>query len=164
MPRGKVLRAAFVVTVGFFLGAAPSSYFSRSSPAIEVTAWSLVYGTLSSLMTAIHAVMIKSAQKPAEGHSVTGMAYWTNLIGAGALVPWIFINNEIETLRNLGDENLKIFVFGCAVTGFFGWLLCMAGLLSIKVTSPVTHMFSSAARNVIQTVLGVAIFGDVVTP
>jgi hypothetical protein len=38
---------------------------------------------------------------------------------------------------------MKVFVWGSLVTGFFGFLLCVAGLLSIKVTSPVTHMFSS---------------------
>jgi GDP-fucose transporter C1 len=32
-----------------------------------------------------------------------------------------------------------------------------------KVTSPITHMFSSAARSVLQTLLGVMIFGDILT-
>lgn len=40
-------------------------------------------------------------------------------------------------------------------------MICVAGLLSIKVTSPVTHMFSSAVRSVLQTILGVNLFGDV---
>ena len=35
--------------------------------------------------------------------------------------------------------------------------------MSIKVTSPTTHMISSAMRGVIQTILGVSLFGDVVT-
>jgi hypothetical protein len=38
---------------------------------------------------------------------------------------------------------MRVFIWGSLVTGFFGFLLCVAGLLSIKVTSPVTHMFSS---------------------
>jgi len=49
------------------------------------------------------------------------------------------------------------------VTGLFGFLLCVAGLLSIKITSPITHMFSSAARSVLQTALGIWIFGDILT-
>lgn len=115
-------------------------------------------------MTAVHAVMIKSAQKHVEGNSIIGLAYWTNLIGVGAVAPWIIFNGEIGRLAKLQGEGLMVFVVGSAVTGFFGWLLCVAGLLSIKVTSPVTHMFSSAARSVIQTVLGVIIFGEIVTP
>ncbi|KAG5649845.1 hypothetical protein H0H81_001802 [Sphagnurus paluster] len=56
-----------------------------------------------------------------------------------------------------------IFIWGSLVTGFFGFLLCVAGLLSIKITSPITHMFSSAARSVLQTLLGVLIFNDILT-
>lgn len=84
-----------------------------------------------------------------------------------------------------------ILCFG--LQGFFGFIICMAGLLSITITSPVTHMFSSvrrlrrsissvcwpapltlsaivmlfyslqAVRSVLQTVLGMAIFSDILT-
>jgi GDP-fucose transporter C1 len=46
--------------------------------------------------------------------------------------------------------------------GVVGFLICVAGVLSIKVTSPVTHMFSAAVRSVLQTILGIRIFGDVI--
>lgn len=36
-------------------------------------------------------------------------------------------------------------------------------MLSIKVTSPITHMISAAVRGVIQTFMGVWFFGDVIT-
>ena len=39
----------------------------------------------------------------------------------------------------------------------------MAGFLQIKVTSPVTHMISSALRGVLQTLVAVACFGDTVS-
>lgn len=55
------------------------------------------------------------------------------------------------------------FLFGSLITGFFGFMLGLAGLLSIKVTSPVSHMVSSAVRSVLQTLLGVVILGEVVT-
>lgn len=42
-------------------------------------------------------------------------------------------------------------------------MICIAGFLSIKVTSPVTHMVSSAARGVVQTLLSVWFFGDIIT-
>jgi len=35
--------------------------------------------------------------------------------------------------------------------------------LSVKVTSPITHMVSSAARGVLQTALGIWFFGDILT-
>ena len=41
--------------------------------------------------------------------------------------------------------------------------MCTAGLLSIKVTSPITHMYTSAMRAVLQMFLGVWLFGDVLS-
>lgn len=35
------------------------------------------------------------------------------------------------------------FAWGNLVTGLFGFLISVAGILSVKITSPVTHMFSS---------------------
>lgn len=81
-----------------------------------------------------------------------------------------------------GRDALKTFLIGAAVTGLvsclfagwlsiltlvycsvFGFLISIAGTLSIKVTSPVTHMVSSAVRGVFQTYLGVLLFADVIT-
>jgi GDP-fucose transporter C1 len=47
--------------------------------------------------------------------------------------------------------------------GVFGFLMSIASLMSIKVTSPITHMVSSAVRGVAASILGVALFGDVIT-
>ena len=47
--------------------------------------------------------------------------------------------------------------------GIFGYLINVAGFLQIKVTSPVTHMISSALRGVLQTLVAMAVFGDHVT-
>jgi len=41
--------------------------------------------------------------------------------------------------------------------------MSIASLLSIKVTSPITHMVSSAVRGVVASLLGVWLFHDVVT-
>ena len=47
--------------------------------------------------------------------------------------------------------------------GFVGFLINIAGFLQIKVTSPVSHMVSSAIRGVIQTFVAMAIFGEMVS-
>jgi GDP-fucose transporter C1 len=47
--------------------------------------------------------------------------------------------------------------------GVFGFLMSIASLMSIKVTSPITHMVSSAVRGVAASLLGVWLFGDVIT-
>ncbi|EKM61319.1 uncharacterized protein PHACADRAFT_247851 [Phanerochaete carnosa HHB-10118-sp] len=164
VPSRRVLLAAGVVTLGFVLGVAPHTFANiqwRSAP----SGLSIFYGVLSSLFIAVHAVLIKSSL-PHVHNSTIQLAYWQNLGSALFLAPFILIQGEYGLLRvlmNSRDWNAGVFVWGSIITGVFGFLLCVAGLLSIKVTSPITHMFSSAARSVIQTLLGVWLFNDLFT-
>ncbi|GJE85811.1 nucleotide-sugar transporter-like protein [Phanerochaete sordida] len=164
LPSRRVLLAAGVVTLGFLLGVAPHTFANiqwRSAP----SGLSIFYGVLSSLFIAVHAVLIKSSL-PHVHNSTIQLAYWQNLGSAAFLAPFILIQGEYGRLLELthsSEWNGSVFVWGSIVTGVFGFLLCVAGLLSIKVTSPITHMFSSAARSVIQTLLGVWLFSDLLT-
>jgi GDP-fucose transporter C1 len=47
--------------------------------------------------------------------------------------------------------------------GMLGFLMGLASLLSIKVTSPITHMVSSAVRGVAGALLGMWLFGDILS-
>ena len=134
--------AAVTVTTGFMVGVAPSS--STPVSAIPSTL-SLFYGVLSSLFIAFHAVLIKSSL-PHCNNSTIQLAWWTNFGSAIMILPFVLIRGEISTLwvmTQAQDWNGTVFAWGSLVTGIFGFLLCVAGLLSIKITSPITHMFSS---------------------
>jgi GDP-fucose transporter C1 len=180
-PSPRVILAAAMVTAGFFIGVAPSSLLHTYVIAEPPSLISLTYGVLSSLMIALHAVLIKSALPHVSGSAIQ-LAYWTNAGSAALVLPFVLFNGELGLALALSGERTRVFVVGSVVTGVFGFLLCVAGLLSIKVTSPVTHMFSSvsgrvfssikprlivtpvqAARTVLQTLLGVGIFGDLMT-
>lgn len=144
LPSLRVILAAILVTVGFFLGVSPSSLASArqwSNP----SQLAIFYGVLSSLFIAVHSVLIK-VSLPHAGNSTIQLAYWQNLGSALFLAPVILLQGEnlklIELSRS-SDWNWEVFVWGSIITGVFGFLLCVAGLLSIKVTSPITHMFSS---------------------
>lgn len=50
----------------------------------------LVYGTLSALMTAVHAVLVKNAVRTLEG-SVLRLTYWSNLLSGAFLVRLSFL-------------------------------------------------------------------------
>lgn len=55
---------------------------------------------------------------------------------------------------------------GCTADGtkgVLGFAMSIASLLSIKVTSPITHMVSSAVRGVAASLLGVWLFHDIIT-
>ncbi|KAJ8516120.1 hypothetical protein ONZ45_g6539 [Pleurotus djamor] len=161
-PSQRIIGTAAIVTLGFLLGVTPSSSLpTTATPSLL----SLFYGVCSSLFIAIHAVLIKTSL-PYCNNSAIQLAYWTNLGSAVMVLPFVFFHGETIILQNLLSDskwNPNVFLWGTLVTGVFGFLLCVAGLLSIKVTSPVTHMFSSAARSVLQTLLGVWIFSDVLT-
>jgi len=161
-PRPTVLLAAFVVTAGFFVGVNPASLVSPSWTAIASNndLHSILYGIMSSFTLALHAVLVKSAQVHVGG-SVTKLSYYTQLLSSVMIIPLIVGNNEILAWFEPDREWIPFFV-GCIITGFFGFLLGISAILSIKVTSPVAHMFSSAARSVLQTVLGMYIFGDII--
>ncbi|PPQ99560.1 hypothetical protein CVT24_005348 [Panaeolus cyanescens] len=161
-PSKLVLACATLVTIGFMVGVAPSS--SLPVTAIPSTL-SLFYGVLSSLFIAFHAVLIKTSL-PYCNNSTIELAWWTNLGSAVMVLPFVVLHGELSLFYGLwtgGVWDWSTFVWGSLVTGVFGFLLCVAGLLSIKVTSPITHMFSSAAKSVLQTLLGVWIFNDIMT-
>jgi len=161
-PSTRIVIAAVTVAAGFLLGVAPSTVVPAN---IAPSSLSLFYGFLSSLFIAFHAVLIKSSL-PYCNNSTIQLAYWTNLGSAIFLFPFVLLHKELSILEDLmHDSNWdgQIFLWGSIVTGLFGFLLCVAGLLSIKITSPITHMFSSAARSVIQTLLGVWLFKDIMT-
>lgn len=173
--------SAFIVTIGFFIGVSPASYFS-SGTTLSSSAISIIYGVISSALLAVHAVLCKKAVT--EAGSVLNLAYYGNLMSAIVLLPVILLNGEVSAVVRLIMDNgpeFQVFLYGSAVTGLFGFFMSIASVLSIKVTSPVTHMFSSvsnarapcftlrltsilqAARSVIQTMLSVYIFGEIIT-
>jgi len=79
-------------------------------------------------------------------NSTIQLAYWTNAGSAILLAPFVLLREEPAKIMELSagsDWHMNVFIVGSLVTGAFGFLLCVAGLLSIKVTSPITHMFSS---------------------
>ena len=147
-PSAKVLIAAGIVTFGFLTGISPNKALPASATPSVI---SLVYGILSSVFIAVHAVLIK-ASLPHCNNSTIELAYWTNLGSAVMVAPFILLNGEIGAftrLLNSAEWDGRTFAYGSVTTGVFGFLLCVAGLLSIKITSPITHMFSSVSVGVV---------------
>ncbi|KZW03306.1 hypothetical protein EXIGLDRAFT_759173 [Exidia glandulosa HHB12029] len=135
----------------------------------------LFYGILSSVFIAVHSCLIKESL-PHLGGSALALSYWTNLVSSLALAPIVVISGEATEFLRLvastreaaaagveSEWQWSTFAWGSVVTGIFGALLGLASMLSVKATSPVTHMFSSAAKSVLQTVLGVWLFHDLMT-
>ncbi|KAJ3167378.1 hypothetical protein HDU88_002300 [Geranomyces variabilis] len=153
-PSNMVLTSCVIITAGYFLGT------SLESSLVQISSAAVVFGALSSATTAMHTIIIKQAatQTP----NTVDLVYYNNLFSAACLPVVILLSGEGATclayLREFthGESELsvenyrsfKTFVLGCLITGTFGFALNLASFFQIKVTSPTSHVISSAARGV----------------
>ncbi|KAG8835832.1 hypothetical protein FRC17_000796 [Serendipita sp. 399] len=171
-PTLRVLTACAIVTVGFFVGVILDGSPNTKNPNQKQNGLlGIAFGLLSSLTTASHAIVIKRSLPVVNGDAIE-LAWYSNVLSSALLIPVIWLVGEGNGVIGLVsspiyvDGNLSIlgrFLWGSLVTGLVGWLLSIAGVLSIKITSPITHMVSGAVRGILQTVLGVWYFSDIVT-
>jgi len=154
-----VLLACSIVTLGFLIGVFLDG--------VHVSLVGIFFGIASSAVAAVHAVVIKKAIKLLDD-SALDLGWYSNLLSAGiVLVLSLLVGEGPKAMQLLTSPSesgvLSTFVWGSFVTGVVGFLMSIASMLSIKVTSPITHMVSSAARGVAASVLGVWIFHDIIT-
>ncbi|GAA5890921.1 hypothetical protein JCM5296_001227 [Sporobolomyces johnsonii] len=152
------LIAVGVVCIGFMLGVSSEN---RTTSFLGIS-----LGVASSVTTAVHAIVVKRSLSVVSG--TLDLAYYSNLLSALVIAPFVILSGEIWTVLDMllgddGGDSFSTFMTGAAVTGVFGFLICIAGFLSIKVTSPISHMISAAVRGVLQTFLGMWLFNDQVT-
>ncbi|KAK7460996.1 hypothetical protein VKT23_008923 [Stygiomarasmius scandens] len=165
-PSLRILFACAIVTLGFFIGV-----FLDGT---EVSLIGIFFGVVSSAITATHSVVIKQSLNVVNGSALL-LSWYTNLLSAVVLIPVIVFAGEAPAVTSLlanadalllepGEMSaLRKFVWGSAITGALGFMMSIASLLSIKVTSPITHMISSAVRGVAASLLGMWLFKDVIT-
>ncbi|KAK0194450.1 hypothetical protein F5146DRAFT_1135201 [Armillaria mellea] len=165
-PSLRIIVACVVVTLGFFVGV-----FLDGS---HVSLVGVSFGVVSSVITATHSVVIKQSLNVVNGSALL-LSWYTNLLSAIVLAPIIFLAGEVpgvikllfgvdELVRSEGTMSaLQTFLWGSVITGVLGFLMSIASLLSIKVTSPITHMISSAVRGVAASLLGMWLFHDIIT-
>ncbi|KAJ3563347.1 hypothetical protein NP233_g9001 [Leucocoprinus birnbaumii] len=163
-----ILLACTVVTIGFFIGV-----LLDGEP---VSMKGISYGVASSAITAIHSVVIKQSLSVVNGSALL-LSWYTNLLSAIVLMPIIYCAQEGPAILKLlfgldellrpeqseGLSPLQTFIWGSIITGIFGFLMSIASLLSIKVTSPITHMVSSAVRSVLASLLAMWYLHEVIT-
>lgn len=124
----------------------------------------ILFGLLSSATTAIHAIVIKTSMNVCSG--TLDLVYYNNLLSTICCLPVIVAAGEFPVFLRMfeslpfestgqltgeqlaSSSELKNFLIGGFATGLVGFMINVAGFLQIKVTSPVTHMISSAVRGV----------------
>ncbi|KAJ7764591.1 hypothetical protein DFH07DRAFT_811753 [Mycena maculata] len=164
-PSLRILISCAIVTMGFFCGV-----FLDGTPLSLV---GVFFGVASSTITATHSVVIKQSLNAVHGSTIL-LSWYTNLLSIFILLPIVMLGEGTSVLKLLfGVDELitpvgkmspfRTFILGSLLTGCMGFMMSLASLLSIKVTSPITHMVSSAVRGVAASLLGVWLFHDVIT-
>jgi len=164
-PSLRILFACGIVTMGFFCGV----FLDR----IPMSMMGVGFGIASSTVTATHSVVIKQSLEIVNKSTIL-LSWYTNLLSIFVLAPIVFLVEGTEVMKLLFDADellrepgtmsaLRTFVVGSLITGVVGFMMSLASLLSIKVTSPITHMVSSAVRGVAASILGVLLFQDVIS-
>lgn len=116
-PSLRILAACAVVTTGFFVGV-----FLDGT---EVSLLGIVFGVLSSMITAMHSVVIKKSLDVVHG-SALHLSWYTNLMSACVLAPGLVLVGELPGVLgllfgpNLSKPNemstLSTFVVGSIIT------------------------------------------------
>ncbi|KAJ7611305.1 hypothetical protein FB45DRAFT_941505 [Roridomyces roridus] len=162
-PSLRILVACALVTSGFFVGV------FLDGTALPLTG--VGFGVASSTVTALHSVVIKQSLNAVNGSAIL-LSWYTHIMSVVALSPIVLFFEGpavsqllFPPLAGTPDASaaLRTFIWGSLITGGVGFSMSLASLLSIKVTSPITHMVSSAVRGVAASLLGVWLFKDVVT-
>jgi len=164
-PTPKILAACSLIFVGFIVGLFGERHFS----ATNVTTAGIVFGILSSFSTSCHSFVIKSSFGSVQSQwtGTFDLVYYNNLFSSILLIPLLLVErDQILRFSSLLVDNPAVrnsFIWGTALSGASGLLINLAGFLQIKVTSPITHTVSSAARGVLQTIAAYFILGEAVT-
>jgi GDP-fucose transporter C1 len=118
-PSLRILLSCSVVTLGFFVGV----FLDK----VQVSPPGILFGIASSVMTAIHAAVMKRGFKVVEG-SALSMSWYSNLLSALLLFPCVIILGEgpavLEILSGHA-EGLRTFLIGSAITVSTVWFSCL---------------------------------------
>ncbi|KAH6903148.1 hypothetical protein BKA70DRAFT_1514781 [Coprinopsis sp. MPI-PUGE-AT-0042] len=167
-----ILFACVVVTVDFFVGVFVD--------AVSVSVIGVSFGVAPLSKVRLLSLSINPSQFGINKSSLA-LGWYMNagstLLLLLLLLPILLLAGEAPGILSLlfysrggiDDSNpgrlnaLQTFLYGSLITGVLGFLICVSSLLSIKLTSPITHMASSAVRGVAASSLGLYVFHDLIT-
>ena len=137
----KVLLICCTIFLGFVIAV------SGEIKSTHISIFGVVAGLLSSFINAYNAQFVKNRFNGGNKFSAIDLVFYNNIYSTIILAPLalIYEGSQLSSITNWGHIFYVSFI-----TGILGVLINYAGFLQIKVTSPVTHCVSSAARGVFQ--------------
>ena len=120
-PSLRILISCSIVTSGFFVGVFLDN--------VHISGPGIIYGIASSLMSALHAAVMKRGFHVVDG-SALSMSWYSNLLSALLLLPFVIIVGEVPAVLDILSghaEGLRIFVIGSAITVSTVWFGFLKG-------------------------------------
>ncbi|BFZ56017.1 hypothetical protein PYCC9005_003059 [Savitreella phatthalungensis] len=144
-----------IVIFGFAIGL-------RGELLANTTKAGLPMGSLSALATAAETVSLKRCLDD-KGPKLLDIALTASCFNVpfAALLAWVTGDNEMLVRYVYSDAqrlSIQRLIGIFTISGLFSCILSLATLLQISVTSPVTHMVSTAFRGVLQSVIAICVF------
>ena len=125
-PSLRILAACGVVTIGFFVGV-----FLDGT---EVSSLGIFFGVVSSMITAVHSVVIKKSLDVVHG-SALHLSWYTNLLSCFVLAPILVLAGELPGVMTLlfGPDLSAPGQMSTLMTFFWGSVItvCMSSILPL---------------------------------
>lgn len=154
-----IMSASMGVTLGFIINATAEVDIIRSLLHDDIASlmMGMVAGLISSFFVALYPVLLKRSM-------LTGLDNWqisinVNMMSLLWFLPLIGYEISLGMLHNavLYDPKFWAFNFATATVGF---VLNLASMLQVRLTSPLTHMVVGAFKGAVTTCLGVLLYGN----
>jgi len=145
----RVLACLAIVVAGFFIGAGGEMRFSMIGT---------IFGVTSSLFVSLNSIYTKETLGAVKPYVEAGRdKMWlltgvNNVIASVLFVPIILVVEADAIVEGSGVMFSSVFWACMLASGVLGFLIGVAVVLQISVTSPLTHNISGTAKAAVQTV------------
>jgi GDP-fucose transporter C1 len=150
----KAIMCCGVVMFGFAVGSFGEINFS-------LMGWG--FGIVSSIFVALYGIFVKRALNVLNNDSDILLNYNT-MLSIVFLIPFILLNGELQVLLTSPVLRDPYTWVQLTVAGVFGLMINIATYLQIRFTSALTHNISGTVKACAQTILGVLIYQNEISP
>lgn len=146
--------AVCVVFTGFVIGSKGETLFDWGG---------LIFGVVASIFVALYGIYVKRVL-PVVNDSEWRLLIYNTVLALVLLMPIVVIAGEGIVLDPRSDIEVTGFTwFAIIASGLVGFLINIAIFMQIKYTSPLTNAISGTVKAAVQTLLGVVLFGNIIS-
>mmetsp|Transcript_30117 Transcript_30117/g.58875 ORF Transcript_30117/g.58875 Transcript_30117/m.58875 type:complete len:343 (+) Transcript_30117:88-1116(+) len=154
-----IVLACAGVTVGFIINAMAEVDIMRSllNDDISSLVWGMAAGLVSSFFVALYPLLLKRSMVSLDNWQISINVNMMSLLWFAPLIGYEVYQGNMLDNALLYDTRFWTFNFATATVGF---VLNLASMMQVRVTSPLTHMVVGAFKGAVTTCLGVVLYGN----